>query len=64
MDSHDRLLKAAKEAIDRLFSDTSVSQETTMEDLRELRDDLDIRIEGLISDMSVDNDGPAAMGMT
>jgi hypothetical protein len=42
-----RLIEEAKAAIEALFSDTSVSQETTLEALRELADDLDMKIEAL-----------------
>ena len=41
--THEILLDEAKRAIDRMVSDTSVPRETTLEDLAELRDDLDIR---------------------
>ena len=52
---HEILLNGAKRAIDRLFSDMSVPRETTLEDLVELRDDLDIRIEGIRCDMGRDD---------
>ena len=40
MDDHRELVEAARAAIDRVFSDTSVGRETTKESLRELADDI------------------------
>lgn len=39
--------EAAKQAIDRLFGDTSVDQKVTLEHLEELRDDIEMKIESL-----------------
>ena len=44
---HLQLLEDAKVAIDRLFSDTSVSQEVTRDSLRELQEDIEVKIESL-----------------
>jgi hypothetical protein len=42
---HELLLERAKEAIDDLFSDTSVSKGKTREDLEELVDEIHFKIE-------------------
>ena len=46
---HDELIAAAKESIDELHSDTSVSPEQTLTDLKDVRDHLDITIDALSS---------------
>lgn len=43
-------LDAAKQAIDRVFSDTTVSRDTTRERLGELRDHIDVCMDALDSD--------------
>lgn len=50
---HDRLVDAAKEAISKVFGDTSVSQQTTIESLEDLADDLNGMIEGIKEDLRV-----------
>lgn len=50
-----RLLKAALNAIERLFSDTSVSQEKTLESLDELRDDINVKMECIKTDLKRGN---------
>jgi len=45
--SHSDLLKEARAATDNLNGDTSVSQATTRCDLRDLRDHIDMLLEGL-----------------
>jgi hypothetical protein len=47
MSAHDKLVKQAYEAVDNLFSDTSVGIGETREDLEDLRADIDIKIESL-----------------
>lgn len=48
----DNLLQHAMDAMDRLCSDTNVSLARTLERLRELRDELAVRIEAVESDMA------------
>jgi len=38
-------------AIEELFSDTSVTQENTLEQLEEVRDDIDMKIECIKNDL-------------
>ena len=45
------LLVAAKAAIDRMFSDTSVPLKVTLERLKELREEVGIRIEAIEGDI-------------
>ena len=47
---HEILKKEAMAAIDRLFSDGGVPSRTTLEDMQELRDEIDIKIEALQND--------------
>ena len=47
MTRHANLIEDAKEAIDNVFSDRSVSPATTLDSLEGLRDDLDMQIEAL-----------------
>jgi hypothetical protein len=51
MKSHDQIMGDAKDAIEELFSDTSVSQSQTREDLEELRDDINAKIEAINADL-------------
>lgn len=44
---HDTLYKQAKEALNKLFSDTSVSQSETKRSLTALRDEIDIYLDCL-----------------
>lgn len=48
---HDDLVNAAKRAIERLFSDTSVDKEETRRSLEDLQGYIDILVESLESDM-------------
>lgn len=48
---NEELLEAAKKAINEYHGDTSVSQQTTMEGLEELRDDITAMIEAIKHDM-------------
>lgn len=48
--SNEELLEKAKEAINELFGDMSVSQKTTRENLEELIGDIEIMIDGLKDD--------------
>ena len=41
-----------KKAIDRLFSDRSVSAEVTLENLKDLRDTIDIYIDAIETDLN------------
>jgi predicted nucleotidyltransferase len=47
MTRHEDLVKEAKEAIDRVFSDTSVPASQTREDMEELASDIDIMLDSL-----------------
>ncbi len=47
MSAHDQKIKEAKDAIQRLYTDTSVSQSQTKESLEELISHLEILAEGL-----------------
>jgi hypothetical protein len=42
---HEELVKKAKDAIQRVFSDKTVDLETTRESLKDLRDELDVLID-------------------
>lgn len=44
-------VNAAQEAIDRLFGETSVSPEETLEALEDLRDDIEAKIDAVKNDM-------------
>ena len=48
------LLQRAEKAIEELFSDTSVSQETTLDSLETLVEDLGLRIEAIKCDMEAE----------
>jgi len=50
---HEQLLEAAKKAIGDLFSDGKVPLETTLQDMKELRDLIDENIEMLESDLEL-----------
>lgn len=47
MKKHERLVDQAKEAIDAVFSDTSVDKETTRDSLWELAGEIEVKLEGL-----------------
>lgn len=47
MKTHDVLVKEAKQAIDRVFSDRSVSLATTKESLKELQDEIEMILDAL-----------------
>jgi hypothetical protein len=49
--NNEMLLEKARKAIEELFSDTSVSVETAIENLQSLRDEIDVSIESLKSDL-------------
>jgi len=44
---HEQLIEQAKQSIDNLFSDTSVSKQQTLEDLNDLVDEINFKIETL-----------------
>jgi hypothetical protein len=46
-------LKAALDAIDEIFGDTSVCQQTTLDALEELQSDLDLKIDCIQHDLKV-----------
>lgn len=46
-----RSVKAALSAIEIIFSDTSVTRETTLEELQEIQSELDSKIDALKSDL-------------
>jgi len=43
--------EAAREALEALFGDTSVTKQTTLDDLNELQSDLETKIEALEGDI-------------
>lgn len=47
-----QLYQTAKEAIESVFSDTSVSQEQTLENLEVLADDIGMYIDAIESDLA------------
>lgn len=47
----DDYMEAAKKAIDDLFSDTTVSQQTTVDKLEELRDEIEMKIDAIKGDI-------------
>lgn len=47
----DRKIKSAKSAIDDIFSDTSVNAEETLDALKELRDEIEMKIEVIEADL-------------
>ncbi len=52
----DELVKIAKAAINTVFSDTAVSQETTVEYLEELRDEIIVMINAIKEDIKFDGE--------
>lgn len=50
MTKNKKLLEAAREAIDALFSDTSVDPEKTEEGLQDLRGEIDFKLKALEAD--------------
>lgn len=48
---HQRKVKAALEAIDEVFSDTSISQLATVSSLREIREECEMKIGAIEADM-------------
>lgn len=47
MDSHQALVEKAKEAIDAVFSDQSVSVITTADSLLDLKTEIEVKLESL-----------------
>jgi uncharacterized protein YcbX len=47
MNKHEKLLEAAKRAVDALHADTSVALVVTLASLRDLRDHIDMMISAL-----------------
>lgn len=54
---HDELKKKAQDAIVDLNSDTSVSVNTTLSDLEDLRNDIDERVDALKEQIKEGQDG-------
>lgn len=52
----DKLVKIAKAAINTVFSDTTIPQETTVEHLTELRDEIDVMINAINEDIKNDEE--------
>lgn len=50
MNHHEKLYRQAKEAVAALFSDTSVSSETTRSSLQALKDEIDVMLSALKED--------------
>ena len=50
--SHRDKVKAALDAIDEVFSDTSVSQQETLDSLSELAEDIEMRIGAIEYDLA------------
>lgn len=44
---HEALVQEAKDAIDKVFADTSVAQDKTRESLEELRDEIETKLDSL-----------------
>jgi hypothetical protein len=53
---HEKLLQAAKEAADALHSDTSVSLHETFRSLGDLRDHIEVLMDGVASSMPTDEE--------
>ena len=49
--AYELLVQKAAEAIEELFSDTSVSPETTKDDLEALAEDIEMKIEAIDCDI-------------
>jgi hypothetical protein len=49
--SHDELMGDARDAIEKLFGDTSVAPEQTRESLEELRHEIDGKLEAINADI-------------
>jgi hypothetical protein len=60
MTHHQRKVEAAENAITAVFEDTSVSQKTTLEDLRDLKDGIEIKIECIRYDLRKVEESPHA----
>ena len=56
MATHDRVKEAAFKAVDALGSDTSVSVHQTWDDLVELRDHIEMRMDSVANPMLNDNE--------
>lgn len=54
--SHDQLYQRAKEAIDAIFSDTSISQQETINSLETLREEIGIMINSIQHDLDMDKE--------
>jgi hypothetical protein len=52
MTRHENLVRDAKKAIAAVHSDTSVSLSVTLADLKDLRDDLEVLIDAVESDVA------------
>lgn len=52
----DELVEIAKAAINTVFSDTTVSQETTVEHLKELRGEINVMINAINEDIKFDEE--------
>ena len=61
---HEILKKEAMAAIDRLYSDGGVPTRTTLEDMQELRDENDIKIEALQNDAADEANDAVRVGGT
>lgn len=46
--------EAVRDALDELFSDTTVSKQTTLDDLNELQSDMENKIEALEADIKAE----------
>ncbi len=53
MTTNKHYIEQAKQAITIVFSNSRVSQEQTLEDLQEIREDLDARINAIREDLGV-----------
>ena len=50
-ETHEWLKSRAYKAVETLVSDASVTQEETIESLREIRDEIDMRIDAIVEEM-------------
>jgi len=47
MDTHDKLVKKALDAMSAVFNDTTVDQDETRSSLQAIRDEIDVKLETL-----------------
>ena len=50
--------EAVREALEALFSDTSVTKQTTLDDLNEIQSDVENKVEALEGDIKYEKENP------